>query len=67
MREQLARTQIRNIQQDVQGAIRYLENAEKNRDQFYKYKTPVPGEQQQQVSGIWLVGIWEWTLTIGIE
>lgn len=51
MRAQQAQTQIRNISNDIPGALKYLENAQANRDSVYKYGTPASTEQQQQVSG----------------
>ncbi|KAI5841284.1 hypothetical protein BZA05DRAFT_109733 [Tricharina praecox] len=35
-----ADTQIRNIMSDLPGAVRFLTQAQENRDQLYKYRTP---------------------------
>jgi hypothetical protein len=36
-------TQIRNIMNDLPGAVRFMEQSQQNREQLYKWKTP--GEQ----------------------
>lgn len=52
MRTQQAQAQIRSIVNDIPGAIKYLENAQANRDNVYQYKTPVSAEQHQASSAV---------------